>query len=268
MVTRIVITGCCGRMGSRIGALALSDEEIEIFGAVETKTHPDVGKDFGNIIGDDDIGIQISGDLSQVAKGADAIIDFTTPTATVSNLGVANKLKIPIVIGTTGLTDEEMQVARHISKSIPVLISPNMSIGVNIVFKIVADITSMLGEGYDIEICEAHHNKKKDAPSGTAKRLAELIAEVKGKKLSDIAVYGRHGNTGQRRKGELGIHSLRAGNIIGDHTVIYSGTNDTIKISHSAHSRDILAQGAILAVKFIADRSPGLYSMQDVIGGL
>lgn len=268
MITRIVIAGCCGRMGRRIASLAFKDEAIKVVGAAEVKGHPDIGRNLGELIGGYQTEVKVTDDLEQATKDADVIIDFTTPTAVISNLSVARKVKIPMVIGTTGLTDEELKLVSSTSNSIPVLLSANMSVGVNLLFRIAPEIASVLGEDYDIEIIEAHHNKKKDAPSGTAKKLAELIAEAKGKKLKDMAVYGREGKTEERPKGQMGIHAVRAGGIIGDHTVIYADDNERIELTHRAHSRDVFAQGALRAAKFIADKSPGLYDMQDVVEGL
>lgn len=268
MITKIVVTGCCGRMGRRIASLAFKDEEIKVAGAAEAKGHPEIGKDLGRILCIDGADIKVSSDLEQAAKGADVIIDFTTPTATVSALSIARKLKLPIVIGTTGLTDEELKILKSTSASIPVLFSANMSAGVNLLFRLAPEVSAVLGDEYDIEIVEAHHNKKKDSPSGTAKRLAELIAEARGKPLEDLAVYGREGNVGQRPKGQIGIHALRGGSIVGEHTIIYAGENERIEITHRVSSRDVFAQGALRAAKYIADKSPGLYSMQDVLEGV
>ncbi|MFH1868757.1 MAG: 4-hydroxy-tetrahydrodipicolinate reductase [Candidatus Omnitrophota bacterium] len=268
MATKIVVTGCCGRMGRRIASLAFKVEGIELTGAVESKAHPDVGKGLGEIIGVKDTSLKVAAELEQAAKNADVIIDFTTPTATVSNLSIARKLKLPIVIGTTGITDEEQKIIKSTAASIPVLFSANMSVGVNLLFRLAPEAASALGDSYDIEIVELHHNKKKDSPSGTAKKIAELIAEVRGKPLNDLAVYGREGNVGQRPKGQIGIHALRGGSIVGEHTIVYAGENERIEITHRASSRDIFAQGALRAAKYIADKSPGLYNMQDVLEGV
>jgi len=268
MIKKIVITGCCGRMGQRIAILASNDPGIEVIGATEAKGHNKIGSNLSNTTGIDALDVVIGDDLAQAAKGADAIIDFTGPSATLSNLSAARNVKVPIVIGTTGLTTEEMRIIESTSKSIPVLFSSNMSIGVNMLFKIAPEIAVLLGENYDIEIIEAHHNKKKDAPSGTAKTLAENIAQAKEKTLKDIACYGREGNVGARKRGEIGIHAVRAGDIVGDHTVVYAGENECIEITHRAHSRDIFAKGAIRAAKYLVDKSPGLYNMQNVIEGV
>ncbi|NQT95349.1 MAG: 4-hydroxy-tetrahydrodipicolinate reductase [Candidatus Omnitrophica bacterium] len=268
MNIKIAVSGCCGRMGKRIVSLALLDKEIKVTGLAEAKGHPDIGKAFGKIIGEETFDIKVSDNLSTAAKDADLIIDFTTPTATLSSLSVARKLKIPIVVGTTGLTDEEHKVVKSTSGSVPVLLSANMSIGVNLLFRLVPEIANALGEDYNIEIVEVHHNKKKDSPSGTAKTLAQLLADTKERPLKDLAVYGREGNVGQRSKREIGIHAVRAGDVVGDHTIIYAGDNERIEITHRAHSRDVFANGALRGAKYIADKSPGLYTMQDVLEGV
>ncbi len=268
MVTKIAITGCCGRMGRRIASLALDDKQLEIAGVTEIKSSPNTGLDFGRIIGGEALGIKVMDDLGLAAKNADVIIDFTTPVATLSNLRAAREEKLPIVIGTTGITDEEQRAIKASSKVVPVLFSSNMSIGMNLLFELVPEAAGMLGEDYDIEIVEMHHNKKKDSPSGSAKTLSEKIAEAKGKNIKDIAVYGREGSVGQRPKNEIGIHAVRAGDITGEHMVIFAGKDERIEIRHSANSRDIFARGALLAAKYIVNKSPGLYSMKDVIGGV
>jgi len=268
MVTSIVIAGCCGRMGRSIASLALADKDFKIVGATETRSHPNIGTSLGNLIGEEALDIDIKDDLSLAVKGADVIIDFTAPVATLLNLKVAREENIPIVIGTTGLMDEEQRGIEASSKSIPVFVSSNMSIGVNLLFQLAPEAASALGEDYDIEIIEMHHNKKKDSPSGTARTLAQRIAEAKGKRVKDIVVYGREGNTGERRKNEIGIHAIRGGDIIGEHTVIFAGRDERIEITHRANSRNIFARGALCAARYIADKSPGLYNMQNVIEGV
>lgn len=268
MTTKITITGCCGRMGKRIAVLGLDDPCIEIVSVIENKNHPDINKDLGLILGCDELGISVLSDISQALNNTDVIIDFTSPTALINNIAAAKKSKVPIVIGTTGITDEEMKLVRAVSKAVPVLVSSNMSIGVNLLFRVAGNIANALGEDFDIEIIEAHHNKKKDAPSGTAKSLAEAIANARGRNLKDIVVYGREGNVGQRPKGQIGIHAVRGGDIVGEHTVIYAGNSERIELTHRAHSRDIFAKGALFAAKFLKDKSPGLYNMWDAIDSI
>ena len=268
MITKIVITGCCGKMGCRIASLAAKDKTLEVYAAVEAKNNSEIGNNLGDIIGEKALFLNITDDLAAAAKGADVIIDFTTPIATLTNLSIARIEKIPIVIGTTGITDEEQKVIESSAKTIPVLFSSNMSIGVNVLFNLVPAAAVALGEDYDIEIIESHHNKKKDAPSGTAKTLLEKISHAKGKNAADTAIYGRAGNIGQRPKNQIGIHAVRAGGIVGEHTVIFAGENETVEITHRANSRDIFAKGALMAAKYITGKSPGLYSMENVIEGI
>jgi 4-hydroxy-tetrahydrodipicolinate reductase len=268
MSIKIVITGCCGKMGKRIASLASNDKDVEITAGIESAGHADIGKNLGSVIGVENLFIDITSDLSSAVKGSDVIIDFTTPSATLSNLKVARDEKIPIVIGTTGITDEELKVIDSSSKKIPILFSSNMSIGVNFLFGIAPEAAIVLGEDYDIEIVETHHNRKKDSPSGTAKTLLQNIADARGAQLKDIAIYGRKGNAGERPKGQICVHAVRGGGIIGEHTVIFAGQDEILEITHRASSRDVFAKGAIKAAKYIADKSPGLYDMQDVIKGV
>jgi 4-hydroxy-tetrahydrodipicolinate reductase len=268
MITKIVITGCCGRMGRRIASLAAKDKSFQIHAAIEAKNNSEIGNNIGDVIGEKSLFLNITDDLAYAAKGADIIIDFTTPVATLSTLSIARCEKIPIVIGTTGIKDEEQKVIESSAKVIPVLYSSNMSIGVNVLFGLVPAAAAALGEDYDIEIIESHHNKKKDAPSGTAKTLLERISQAKGKNAADIAIYGRDGNVGQRPRNQIGVHAVRAGGIVGEHTVIFAGENETVVITHRANSRDIFAKGALMAAKYITGKSPGLYNMENVIEGI
>ena len=261
----LIITGCCGRMGRSLVSLASESEQFLIVGAAERKNHPDISKDLGSVCGIGKLNVAITDDIADVIEKSDVIVDFTTPISTINNIKQAKAAHKPIVIGTTGLTDEETEIIKAASSSIPILLSPNMSIGVNILLNTVGDVARDLGEDYDIEIIEAHHNQKKDAPSGTAKRLADEILQAKGKGKNYKLVYGREGSVGKRPKGEIAIHAVRAGDIIGDHTVIFSGENERIEITHRAHSRDVFARGALRACKFIVGKSPKLYNMKDVL---
>lgn len=264
----LIVTGCCGRMGRRLISLASESEEFTVVGATERENHPVLNKDIGNVCGIGKLNVSITDNLAEVIEKGDVIVDFTTSLSTINNVKQAKQTHKPIVIGTTGLTDEEMEIIKTASSSIPILLSPNMSIGVNVVFNIVGNVARDLGQDYDIEIIEAHHNQKKDAPSGTAKRLADEILQAKGKGRNYRLIYGREGSVGKRPKGEIGIHAIRAGDIIGDHTVIFAGENERIEITHRAHSRDVFARGALRACKFIIGKSPKLYNMQDVLEGI
>lgn len=254
-------------MGKRIAVCADADPELEIAGALEQHGHPDIGKDIGEIAGLGKIGVAIVADVKKALRSADVAIDFSFHEATIENLPLVAEMKKPIVIGTTGFSPDETRKIEDFSRKIPILQAPNMSLGVNLVFKLAAEIAKALDENYDIEIIEAHHNQKKDAPSGTAAKIAEEIASALGKSLDEVAVYGREkGVIGARKSGQIGIHAVRAGGIVGDHTIIYAGQNERIELTHRAHSRDVFASGAIYAAKFIADAKPGLYTMRDALG--
>ena len=237
MKIKLAISGCRGKMGQRISKLAGADKEFEIVTLLERKNHPDVGTVVGNI--------RIGDSLDNI-KDADVLIDFTAPEATVENLNVCVKHKKPIVIGTTGLTVEQQDKIKAASKEIPIVLSPNMSMGVNLLFKLVKEAAKKLSGNYKVSIKEAHHIHKKDAPSGTAKKLAEIIEEVRGEKVKDI-------------------DSIREGELAGDHDVIFDSEYDTIKLCHSAKTRDIFAKGALIAAKWIFGKPKGFYSIQDVL---
>jgi 4-hydroxy-tetrahydrodipicolinate reductase len=244
-MVRIVISGILGRMGLRIGVLASQDKNFEIAGALEAKFSTAVGKDIGEILGIGKINKKVESDFNKIASSCDALIEFTSPSATLEHLEGAIKNKKAIVIGTTGFSKDEIEKIKDASKKIPIVLSPNMSIGANLMFKITEEIARALGEDYEAEIIEAHHNQKKDAPSGTAKQLGESVSRVKGKVPP--------------------IHSMRLGDIVGDHSVIFAGKSERIEITHRAHSRDAFAKGALSAAKFLAGKKPGLYTMADVI---
>lgn len=227
---KLVLSGACGKMGKRIIALGSKDKQFNLVGLIEEKTNAEVNSD------------------PEVIKKGDALIEFSTPLATVAHLSIAEKYKKAMVIGTTGLDAQQMEKIRMASKTIPIIFSPNMSLGVNLVFRLVKEAAARLGKDYKIDIAEAHHRHKKDAPSGTAKRLAELIKQNPNHKSEDIK-----------------IDSIRKGEIVGDHQIRFDGPKDTIIIKHSAKTRDIFAQGALAAAKFAVRQRPGLYDMQDVI---
>jgi 4-hydroxy-tetrahydrodipicolinate reductase len=241
-------------MGTSIRRLAGEDQDMNVAGAVEAAGKLAAGE-----------GADISGDLDAVIDRGDVVIDFTTPSATMEHLETALGHRKPIVIGTTGLSEEDIARIKVAAKTIPVVFSPNMSIGVNLLFRLVKEAAKAV-PGYDMEIVELHHNQKKDAPSGTAVKLGRIIAETLGRDLSKVGVYGREGIIGPRKKDEIGILAVRAGDIVGDHTVYFAGAGERIELTHRAHSRDTLAAGAITAAKWLASQKPGLYDMQDVLG--
>ncbi len=261
----IAINGVCGRMGSGIAALVAEDKDLKLVAALESEKHPYIGKDLGSIIGQNQDGVIISNEL----KGSpDVLIDFTSPDSTLVRLKTCIENRIAMVIGTTGLDDKQMEQVDEASGKIACLVSPNMSIGVNLLFSLVEMASKVLGEKSDIEIVEAHHRFKKDAPSGTALKIAEKICNVTGQKIDDVAIYGRKGITGERPQEQICIHSIRSGDIVGEHTVIFGNIGERLELVHKAQTRDSFVMGAIRAAKFLAGKSPGLYRMEDVLSDL
>ena len=257
---KVGVTGAAGRMGSLISNLVLKDGDLNLVGVTEREDSPFIGKEFAR-------GVKFYSSLKEFTEKPDVVIDFTTPQGTLKVLGEARELKIPLVIGTTGFTQEEKEKIEETSKSIPIVFSPNMSLGVNLLFKLVGEVAKALKDkGYDVEIFEVHHRFKKDAPSGTALRLAEIIAESIGKDLEDIGVYGRKGIVGERKKDELGILSARMGDVVGEHTVFFATMGERLELTHRATSRETFARGAIIAAKWVVGKPVGLYNMFDVLG--
>ncbi len=263
---RAVVCGAAGRMGGRIIAMIREADDFTLVGAVEQPNSTSIGQDAGEVAGIGKLGVPVVGDLGAVVSEGQVVIDFTAPQAAISHVVTAAQAKVPVVVGTTGFSAADLSRIREHGSSVPCVLSPNMSIGVNLVFKVLAEVASVLGEGYDIEIVETHHRLKKDAPSGTALKMAQVIAETLGRDLDRVGVYGRKGMVGARGKEEIAIHALRAGDVVGDHTVIFDGMGERIEVTHRAHSRDNFARGALRAARWIIGRSPGLYDMQDVLG--
>ncbi len=255
----IAVSGASGRMGQRLIALIKSADDLNLSGAIERKDSVSIGKLASE-------SIRITDDPRNAIKNSDILIEFSTPAATMKHLSLVKDLSKKMVIGSTGLTDENVEDIKDASKNCVILMSPNMSLGVNILFKLSEIVTKLLiGKGFDIEILEAHHHSKVDAPSGTAKKIAEIIADELNLSLPEIAKYGRHGLVGKRSDTEIGIHSIRGGDIVGDHKVIYAGQGEMLEISHRATSRDTFAAGALQAARFIYGKSNGQYSMNDLL---
>lgn len=265
-MTRIGVAGAAGKMGSRITALSREYEGLRLAGAFERKGHKDIGRDIGTIAGAGESGIRLSDDINEIINGVDLIIDFTSVESTKENLRAASSAGKAMVIGTTGFSKDDMKELGPLVKGIPCVMASNMSMGVNLLLKVLQDITGVLGDDYDIEIVEAHHRLKKDAPSGTALKMAQVLADAAGRNLEEVAVYARKGLIGERRKKEIGIQTLRAGDIVGEHTVIFGGLGERIEITHKASSRDTFARGALRAALWLAGKPAGLYDMQDVLG--
>ncbi|HQN18530.1 MAG TPA: 4-hydroxy-tetrahydrodipicolinate reductase [Syntrophobacteraceae bacterium] len=261
-----VVAGIGGRMGSRIAQLVRDTEGIELAGGFEYSEHPCVGKDLSEAIGGGRTGKTVVGSMEEALHQADLVIDFTSAAASIQHLQLAASKRIPMVVGSTGFTPDQMAEALELSSRCPCVITPNMSIGVNILFKVVADVARMLGSDFDVEIVEAHHRFKKDAPSGTALKLAQIIAGSLSRKLDEVGVYARHGLIGERSNEEIGIQTLRGGDIVGEHTVLFAGMGERIELTHRAHSRDNFARGAVRAALWVIHQPPGLYDMENVLG--
>ena len=262
----VIVYGAAGRMGGRIIACAGSETGLRIAGAVEAPGHPDLGRDAGELSGVGAIDCPLTDSLDRVIGKGDVAIDFSAPEAAVENAAACAGAGKSLVVGTTGLGPEGEKRLRSAAAGIACVFSPNMSAGVNLLFRLVAETAEALGDGYDVEIVEAHHRLKKDAPSGTAKKIAEIAAAALHRDLSEAAVYGREGMVGERTQEEIGVHAVRAGDIVGEHTVLFSAPGERLELVHRAHSRDTFARGALRAARFAAAAGPGFYSMRDVLG--
>lgn len=246
-MVKITISGVCGRMGKRIALLATKDKDFKIISGLEFPGSQMIGKDIGEILSVGHLGANVESDFSKASQDSEVLIEFTSPEVTMKHLEEARKKKIGVVIGTTAVSEKEMGKIKTISKEIPIVFSPNMSIGANLLFNLTEEVASTLGDDYEVEIVEAHHSQKKDAPSGTAKKLGERVAKARGKVPP--------------------IQSIREGDIVGDHTVIFAGKTERIELTHRAHSRDVFAKGALEAARFLKGKKPALYTMHDVIKG-
>jgi 4-hydroxy-tetrahydrodipicolinate reductase len=263
MKTRIAVNGACGRMGQRIVALAHEDGDLQVVAAVDSPRHPDQGRDAGELAGIGPIGVRVA-DALPLEVHPDVAIDFSTPEGTQAIVKACEARKIPIVVATTGHSDGQRKEIEAAAHATAVLVSPSMSLAVNLLFKLVRDTaTALKGKGFDVEIIERHHRFKKDSPSGTAMHFARIVQEAE-----DIPrlVHGREGLVGERPAGEIGVHAVRAGDNVGEHTVIFGALGETLELVHKAYSRDSYARGALLAAKFLANRPAGRYTMADVLG--
>ncbi len=263
---RIAVCGAAGKMGKRIIALAHENPNFQIVGAVESPDHPALGYDAGEVAGIGAINVKIVSKCEDIIDNTDLIIDFSSPSASINNIHLCADKGKAIVVGTTGFSDNQREKIAHMGPKTKCLVAPNMSLGVNLLFRLVAQTARILGSEYDVEIVEAHHNMKKDAPSGTAQKLAEEIAFALQRDLEQTAVYGRKGMVGQRTREEIGILALRGGDIVGEHTVMFVTGGERIELTHRAHSRDAFARGALQAALWLLNQPNGLYDMQDVLG--
>jgi len=262
---KIAIAGATGRMGKMLIEAVLNSPDAQLVGALEHDSCPLIGEDAGAFLGKK-TGVAITADITKALSDAEFLIDFTRPEGTMAHLAVAQKTGSKMIIGTTGLSPEQIDGLKKASANLAIVFAPNMSVGVNATFKLLEIAAKMLNEGYDIEIIEAHHRHKVDAPSGTALRMGEVIADALGEKLDDVAVYAREGHTGERKAGSIGFATIRGGDIVGDHTVLFAGEGERIEISHKSSSRQSYAQGSLRAARYLQNQSSGLHDMQDVLG--
>jgi 4-hydroxy-tetrahydrodipicolinate reductase len=265
-MVNIGVIGAAGRMGRRIIALSSEDAIANVTAAYEYSESEFLGQDSGTLAGIGGTGIKIESDIENAKNKCDVLIDFTGAKPTMSNLEKYRVANIPLVIGSTGFEPDEIEKIKELSRDIPVVFAPNMSLGVNLTLKVLEMVSKAIGNIYDIEIIESHHRLKKDAPSGTAMKMAEVIANALNRDLEKDAVYCRRGLIGERTDKEIGIQTIRAGDIVGEHTVMFCGQGERIEITHKAHTRDTFAKGAISAAKWLKNQKAGLYSMFDVLG--
>lgn len=264
-MTRTIVTGATGRMGRRLIALIQDHPHCSLVGAVTHEAHEALGRDAGEIAGVGPLQVPVSANLAEPIANADVIIDFSVAGATLDYLRLAGAAGVPAVIGTTGFSAAERDAIVEQSRVIPCLLAPNMSLGVQVMFQLLRQAAALLGPGYDIEILEAHHRTKVDAPSGTAVRMGEILAEARQQTLDRAGVYGRQGHVGKRSDTEIGMHAIRGGDIVGEHTVIFAGTGERIEMIHRSQSRDNFVQGAIYAAQWLVAQPPGMYGMEDVV---
>ena len=264
MSLRLAIAGASGRMGRMLIEAALGADDLAIVAALDRADSPELDRDCGEFLGRT-TGVRITGDPA-VLRAADVLIDFTRPEATLAHLPACMAAGVKMVIGTTGFDDAGRAAIRSAAENIAIVFAPNMSVGVNATFKLLEVAAQILSSGYDIEIIEAHHRHKVDAPSGTALKMGEVIAGALGRRLDDVAVYAREGVTGERRPGTIGFATVRGGDIVGDHTVMFAGIGERIEITHRSSSRMTYAHGSLRAARFLAQRERGLFDMHDVLG--
>ena len=262
---RVVITGVCGRMGRCITRGIAQQPDMQLVGAIQYPSHPQIGSDAGVVAGIGDIGVPITGKLSDVLQSADVVIEFSKPKAALEYLQQVVNTDKAIVIGTTGFNPDELATIKTLSSQIRCVMAPNMSLGVNVILQALELIAKALGDDYNIEVIESHHNHKADSPSGTALRLAETVSTTLGRDLDEVGIYGRHGFVGARPKKQIGIHATRGGDIAGDHTVLFATEGEQLSVVHRAHSPEAYAKGAIRAARWVVNAPKGLSDVSEVL---
>lgn len=262
---RIAIAGATGRMGKTLIEAVLNNPACTLTGAFDQAQSPAIGRDAGDFMGAN-TGVLITSDVNSALSNADVMIDFTRPEGTLNHLEICAKHQVKAVIGTTGFNAQQLEKINQFASQIALVWSPNMAVGVNATFKLLEVAAKILNSGYDVEIIEAHHNKKVDAPSGTALRMGEVVAKVMGVNLDTDGVFAREGITGERKPGTIGFSTIRGGDIVGDHTVMFAGIGERIEITHKSASRMTYAQGSIRAAEYLMNKNTGMFDMQDVLG--
>lgn len=261
----VVIAGCSGRMGQALLEGVLADDALRLHAALDRPDSPEIGRDAGLRFGRT-TGVTVGADVAAALRGAHALIDFTRPEPSLAYIDACARAGVSVVVGTTGFDAAQKARIEQAAQSVGIVFAPNMSVGVTLLIDLVQAAARVLSDGYDVEIIEAHHRHKIDAPSGTALRLGEAAAEALGRDLGKCAVYGREGVTGERDANTIGFATIRGGDVVGDHTVLFAGSGERVELTHKASSRATFAQGALRAVKFLADKQRGLYDMRDVLG--
>ncbi len=262
---RIAVCGAGGRMGHALIAACATHPNLVLGAALESPQSPHLGMDAGMLAGIGPLAVAVTDDIARALPLVDVVIEFTRPQATLLHLEICRRAGVPMVIGTTGFAADQQAEITTAARDIPLVMAPNMSVGVNVALKLIEMAARVLGDEVDVEIIEAHHRHKVDAPSGTALRMGEVVAQALGRNLADCAVYGRQGQVGARDRQTIGFATVRGGDIVGDHTVLFAGEGERLEITHRAHSRANFAQGALRAAAWLIDKPPGLYDMQDVL---
>jgi 4-hydroxy-tetrahydrodipicolinate reductase len=262
----VVAAGAAGRMGSRIVACLRDAPDLRLIAALEAPGHPAAGRDAGEVAGVGALGVSIGTDPKSAIVAERVLIEFSAPEPTLEHLRRAAEVGARAVIGTTGFSPAQRGEIGELARRTAIMLSPNMSVGVTLALQVLATMARALGDDYDVEVTEIHHRFKKDAPSGTALRMAEVVAEALGRDLGSVGVYGRQGVPGERPQKEIAVMSLRSGDVVGEHTVSFGTLGERLELTHRAHNRDTFARGALRAARWIGARGPGLYSMQDVLG--
>jgi 4-hydroxy-tetrahydrodipicolinate reductase len=266
ILTKIAITGAAGQMGRTVIDVCRVSEGVVLTAAIERAGSPMIGVDAGEVAGIGRLGVTITERLADVTEAFDVLIDFSYPEATIDHVAICCNSKRRLVIGTTGISEAGREAIQEAAQDCAIVLSPNMSIGVSLCFKLVELAACVLGDEVDIEVIEAHHRHKIDAPSGTALRMGEVVAKTLGRDLKQCAVYGRQGKTGERDIKTIGFETIRAGDIVGEHTVMFAGIGERVEITHRASSRATFAKGALRAARWLMQHQQGLFDMQDVLG--